>query len=167
MKIFKFNEYINENLSDTPESYVSAILTKLKSKIDKMFLSETPEENVGKESSFKDIGLELQSSEISKYSKVYDNLKVKYSDDEYLYDITFTIDLKDAVNADETKDFNIDDIEDCSVKFKKYNLEGFELIGFLTKTVKIKDINEDMLSQLKIELDEMYGDEEDEFEIET
>jgi hypothetical protein len=176
MKIFKFYEYIKENLSDTPESYISSILTKIKIRVDKMFLSEIPENNIRKigeeekeTSSFKDMGLELQSSEISKYSKMYDNLKVKYSDSENLYDVSFIIDLKDAIPTDKDKDFNIDDIKKCYIKFKMYTLDEFELVGTINKTVNIDDINSDLLTQLKIELDKLYGNssEEEEFKIET
>ena len=37
MKISKFLDFINEELNDTPETYVAEALTKLKRKIDKMF----------------------------------------------------------------------------------------------------------------------------------
>ena len=36
-KIFKYSEFINENLADTPEQYVFNALSKLKSKLEKMF----------------------------------------------------------------------------------------------------------------------------------
>jgi hypothetical protein len=60
--------------------------------------------------SFKDLGLQLQSLELSKYSKIYDNVKLKFSDEEYLYDMTFTIDLKDAVPDEDDKDYSDKDI---------------------------------------------------------
>jgi hypothetical protein len=100
---------------------------------------------------------------------MYDNLKVKYSDSENLYDVSFIIDLKDAIPTDKDKDFNIDDIKKCYIKFKMYTLDEFELVGTINKTVNIDDINSDLLTQLKIELDKLYGNssEEEEFKIET
>jgi hypothetical protein len=42
------------------------------------------------------------------------------------------------------------------------------MVGEITKTVKIKDINEELLINLKLELDEEFGDSgEETLEIET
>lgn len=185
MKIIKFTEFITEELNDTPESYVATALQQIKKKIDKMFefqQSEEDEENVepkeksiqkaksqGKkenEMSLKDLGVRLQSSEISKYSQMYDNLTVKFSDDSALYNLLVTIDLKEALPKDATKDYSFKDIKKCFIKFKKYDLDTFEVIGQLTKNIEIEKINEEFLIELKIEIDEMFGEEE-EFEIET
>lgn len=182
MKILKFKDFLlnEEVIHNTPESYVATALTKIKSKIEKMFEdSEGSSDDVQKmddisnkerkekgEMSFKDMGVELQSCEISKYSKVYDNLKIKFSDQEGLYDVTFTIDLKDAVPTDDEKDFSDKDIKKCLVKFKKYDLDKFNLIGETSKTINIDDIDEDMLINMKIDTDVEFGNEEEEFDIE-
>jgi hypothetical protein len=183
MRIAKYNEYvqyIKENINDTPETYISSLLTKLKRKIDGFFV-ETEEGDVEQMSqvgnrerkekggmSFKDLKLNLESSEISKYSKVYDNLKIIFSDVDARYDLIITIDLKEALPKDAEKDFSIDDIENCSIKFKKYDAETGELFGQIMKTVKVKDINEELLIDLKIELDDTFGNSDDEkLEIET
>ena len=54
--------------------------------------------------------------------------------------------------------------------YDNWNEDGqditFEVIGQITKNVKIKDIDEEFLIDLKIEIDDKFGDEE-EFEIET
>ena len=193
MKIIKYLDFINEELNDTPESYIATALTQLKKKIDRMFDyqeeiddREEPQEmgqgekkekekNVKKakeqgkskgEMTFKDLGVRLESSEISKYSKMYDSLTVKFSDDSALYSLLVTIDLKDAIPADPTKDYSFKDVKKCSIKFKKYDLDTFEVIGQLTKNVEIPKIDEDFLIDLKIEIDDTFGEEE-EFEIET
>lgn len=181
-KIFKYSEFLNENLKDTPEQYVFNALSKLKTKLEKMFAHVEadeegeikrfgePETKKGEQAmSFKDLGLQLQSLELSKYSKLYDNIKMKFSDEKFLYDILFTIDLKDAVSEEEEEegDFSENKIEKCYVKFKKYDADTFNLIGQITKTVKLKDIDEEMLINLKIELDDEYGGEEEEFSLET
>jgi hypothetical protein len=180
-KIYKFSDFILESNYNTPESYVSDLLTKLKKKVELFFGDNVLDKDVDsfevsvdrekKESgkmSFQDLGLTLDSIEISKYSKMFDNLKFKFSDDQFLYDVTIIIDLKNAMpdKEDEDKDFSIDDIKECFLKFKKYETENFELLGQLSKTVKIKDISEDLLISLKLELDEDGMSDED-FEIET
>lgn len=188
MKIRKFIEFVNEEVfNDTPESYVDIALKQLKKKIDKMFedaeASPEGEEEEGSKNksvkqakadskgdsgvTFKDLGVRLESSEISKYSKMYDNLVVKFSDDNSTYNLLLMIDIKDAIPKDAEQDFSYEDIEKCYIKFKKYDIETFDVVGQLTKTVVIKDINEEFLVNLKIELDDMFGDEDkEEFEIE-
>lgn len=185
MKIIKFTEFIKEELiNDTPESYVELALKQLKKKIDKMFEFQENEENPdeseenqksikrakaeskGKSMSFKDLGVRIESSEISKYSKMYDNLTIKFSDPDSWYNLYISIDLKDALPKDATKDFSYEDIEKCYIKFKKYDKDTNDVVGQITKNVEIKKIDEDFLIDLKIEIDDKFGDEE-EFEIET
>jgi hypothetical protein len=128
------------------------------------------EEGIGKEKSvtFKDLGVRLESSEISKYSKQYDNLTVKFSDDDATYNLFIMIELKEAIPTDPEKDFSDDDIKKCYVKFKKYDLDSFDVLGQLTKNVNPKDIDEEFIINLKIELDEQFGEEgNDELSIET
>lgn len=191
MKIRKYADFINEEIiNDTPESYIEISLRQIKKKIDKMFdfqegenieSSEQEESNKEEKSiqrakvegdkkkskmSFKDLGVRLESSEISKYSKMYDNLTVKFSDDEATYNLFIAIDIKDALPKDATKDFSYKDIKMCYIKFKKYNLDTFEVVGQITKNVEIDKIDEEFLIDLKIEMDDEFGDKE-EFEIET
>jgi hypothetical protein len=183
MKIAKYNEYVKylkENLNDTPETYISSLLQKLKKKIESFFVS-SKDDDVEKMSqidnkerkekggmSFKDLNVNLDSCEISKYSKIQDNLKVIFSDEGCRYDLVIVIELKDAIPKNNDDDFSINDIENCSIKFKKYNSETFDLEGQLMKTVKIKDIDEELLIDLKIELDDLYDTESEEgLEIET
>ena len=179
MKIIKFREFnkINENIHDKPEEYVKMALSKIKTKIEKMFSDEVHAEDIEKfrdrkdkkeGASLADYGVELQSIELSKYSKTLDSVKVIYSDDEARYDLIISIDLKDAVSTEEDKDFSEEDIKQCYIKFKKYDITDFNLIGELSKTIKISEIDEDFLISLKIDLDKEYGDEEsDDLEIET
>ena len=186
MKVRKYIEFINENLYETPETYITTLLSKLKREIDKMFEFQEDEAETDDESeqdptkikkintkssnsmSFQDLGVRLESSEVSKYSKMYDSLTVKFSDDNNTYTLIIIVDIKEGIPKDKEKDFDIDDIEKCYVKFKKYDLDTFEVIGQITKNVEVKKIDEDFLIDLKIELDEKFGDEdEDEFEIET
>ena len=179
-KVYKYLEYIKENIYDTPESYIESVLRELKTKLEKMFSyykvepdgqikkygDIKKEEDKEKEKmSFSDLGLELQSLELSKYSKLYDNVKMTFSDELYRYDIVFTIGLKEASGKE--GDFKREDIKECEIKFKKYSVDNFDLVASpLTKKVKIEDISEEFLIELKIELDNMSTDTE-EFEIVT
>jgi hypothetical protein len=177
MKVIKFNDFvkINENVHDTSEEYIKMALMKIKNKIEKMFSGQGNPDSVEKfgdkkkegETSLSDFNLELQSIELSRYSRTQDSVKVIYSDAESRYDLTIIIDLKEAVPQDDEKDFSEEDIKNCFIKFKKYDLEQFDLVGEISRTVKIKDVNEDLLVSLKIDLDKEFGDEEEEFDIET
>ena len=187
MKIIKYTDFIKENMYETPENYIGLALNQLKRKIDKMFdFQEDTEQNYpveGEEAtpdkikkiktrskdkmSFEDLGVRLESSEVSKYSKLYDSLTVKFSDDNATYALIITIDIKEGIPKDKEKDFDIDDIEMCYIKFKKYDLDTFEVIGQITKNAKLKKVDEDFLIDLKIELDDKFTDEDEQLEIET
>ncbi len=183
MKITRFIDFIKEELSDTPESYIETALRQLKRKIDTMFEATPgkpePDEkgSVAKakanakakkeKMSFSDLGVNLESSEISKYSKVNDSLTIKFTDPEATYALIIMIEIKEGISKDPAKDFTFEDVENCYIKFKKYDLDTFEIIGQLSKNVKTKDIDEDFLVDLKIELDDKFGNEEEKLEIET
>jgi hypothetical protein len=179
MKIVKYIEFIKEELHDTPENYIATVLNKLKRKLDKIFdydIKDEPDKVLKPEElekidsdkmSLKDLNVRLESSEVSKYSKLYDSLTIKFSDDNNTYTLIIMIDIKQALPKDPEKDFDIDDIEECYIKFKKYDLDTFEIIGQLSKNVKISKIDEDFLIDLKIELDDKFDEGDEEFEIET
>jgi len=128
-----------------------------------------PEDLQRKKSSkmtFKDLNVRVESSEVSKYSKSFDSFTIKFSDDSYTYALIIMIDIKEALPKEEDEDFSANDIEKAYIKFKKYDLDTFEILGQISKNVKLKDINEDFLIDLKIELDEEFNDDDD-FELET
>ncbi len=177
MEIKKFVDFIRESISDTPEEYIKMELTKLKRKIDGFFEKKEEESDGNKVSnmsdalkkgkdqeksektiSFSELGLQLQSSEISKYSALYDNLVVKFSDDEFLYNLYVTIPLKEAVPEEDGESKNI---KKCFLKFKKYDLDHFDLIGQITRNTDIDKIDEDYLVSLKIDLDDEFDKKED------
>jgi len=175
MEIIKFKDFfkVNEGV-ETPEEYVKTALMKIKSKLEKMFGDSNPDkvDKIGdrndREKQGQSLqGLELQSCEMSSYSKLQDSVKIKYSDAEYLYDLTIFINLEEAIPEDDTQEFSDDDIKKCHIKFKKYDLENFDLIGETTKEMDIKDINEDFLVSLKIDIDKEFDEDEEELQIET
>jgi hypothetical protein len=77
------------------------------------------------------------------------------------------IEIKEGISKDPAKDFSFEDVENCFLKFKKYDLDTFEVIGQVTKNAKIADIDEDFLVDLKIELDDKFSGEGETLEIET
>jgi hypothetical protein len=98
---------------------------------------------------------------------MYDSLTLKFSDNlDSWYSVIFMIDIKEALPKDATKDFKFEDIKMAYIKFKKYDANTDDLIGQITKNVEIKKIDEDFLVDLKIEIDDKFGEEE-EFKIET
>ena len=182
MKIRKFVDFINEEFNDTPEFYIREALKVIEEKIKEMFEDQIDlEDEKGKEGNssimkakanakdkskitFKDLGIQLDCPiEISKYS-----LTVKFSDVNLSYNLLILIEIKEGIPKDPTKDFSFEDVENCFIKFKKYERDTFTLCGPpLTKNVKIKDIDEEFLIDLKIELDEKSGGDDEKLEIET
>lgn len=184
MQVKKFRNFLNENVHDTPEEYVKMALTKLKKKIEKYFEVPPKSDGViklgdalkaGKEKkdnkssiSFNELGLSLESSEFSKYSSVFDSIKLIFKDEMNRYDLFITINLEEAVPKDKNKDFSENDIKKCFLKFKKYDLsKADELVGQINKNVEIDSIDEDLIVELKIELEEKFGDSEERLEIEV
>ena len=185
MEIKKFSDFLNENIHDTPEEYVKMALTKIKRKIESYF--ETPEKTdkdvitmkdalkAGKNKeaekskiSFSELGLSLESSEFSKYSSIFDCVKFIFKDETSRYDLFITIPLEEAVPADKSKDFSDTDIKKCFLKFKKYDLDrGDELVGQINKNVEIGLIDDNLIVDLKIELEENFGNEGEKIEIEV
>lgn len=164
MKIKKFNDFSlleSKESHENPEEYVADVLTQIKFKIAKMFEEEPTEKT--DEISFKKMGIRLESIEICNYSKMYDSLQVKWSDDTYYYNAIFMIKLSQAMNGKTPSEENI---KKCFVKFRKYKIKDVEFIGKISKEIEIKDINKDLFINLKDELDKKYGGDEDELKIE-
>jgi hypothetical protein len=187
MKIIKFTEFIKEDVMETPSNMTSTALTQLKKRIDKLFEFQQDEftdqteekelkpKRVQKKSkekmTFEDLGVRLESSEVSKYSKLHDSLTVKFSDDPFTYTLIISIDIKEGMPKKEDKSMM------CDIKFKKYDLDTFEIIGQLPSPidgdkseylkVEIDKIDEEYLIDLKIKLDDSTNEEQEEFEIET
>ena len=180
MRISRFEEYqgINEMHNDTPEQYIKSALLKVKRNIEKIFAgapgSDEPkvrkfdQGEEGSTNTIADLGISLESIELSRHSRTLDNLRVKFSDEEHLYDLMIGIELSEAV-PEKDKEFSSDDIKNCVVKFKKYDKhEPGEVLAELIDNIKLDDIDEDLLVELKIRLDEESGEGQDEeFEIET
>ena len=92
-----------------------------------------------------DMGVTLDSSEISLYSQTDDTLTVKYSDQEGTYNLLFSINIKDGISKDPNADFSEDDITKIFVKFKKYGIDNIDLIGQTTYNVTVSRENSDFM----------------------
>ena len=179
MRIYRFMEYgrVNEAHNDPPEQYIKNALLKIKSKLERMFAQSpggTPEvrkfgeKDKSPSTAIADLGVELESIEISRHSRNFENVRVKFSDEQNLYDLMVAIRLADALPSND-KEFSVDDIDKCVIKLKKYDkAEPGEVLAEIIDNVKVDDIDEDLLVELKLKLDEESGEEpEDEFQIET
>jgi len=185
MMVYKFSDFVNEKVYDSPHGYIKARLLQIEQKIKDIFQTDfTEEEEVesftkrnlqdkkkdGK-ISFDQLGITEYTIQKSNYSKIQDNVRVRFFDEDFMYDLIFFLDLKDGVPKATDKDFKLEDIKDCFVKFKKYDQSSFELLAQIPpKTIEIDKLSSDLLIELKIEIDESSPSSssgEAEFEIET
>lgn len=180
-KFEMFKESINEDLTyDTPNQYILMALKKLQLKINKIFdyvpektgelgepiKSPKSEDEDKSKITFKDLMVTIDDSEVSRYSKTNDSLNITFSDSDYVYKLIILINIKEGIPEDKEKDFSFKDVKNCFIKLKKYDINTYEIIGEISKNSKISKIDEELLIELKIELDENFNEEE-EFEIET
>lgn len=169
MRIQKYNEFLILE-GDTPEDYMKASLENIKSRIDKMFLNDY---EVQKIDDFNKYNLTLLNTpEVSEYSHLGRNLKYKFADeDNQVYIFSINIYLKDALNDNKDKDYEVSDIKKAVIRLDRYDSEeGMELTGqILSRTVDPDEITPDFLINLKSEIDnsETPVESTEEFEIEV
>jgi hypothetical protein len=180
VSIKKFNDFKIFESGIEPETILKQKLDEIEVRINKLFDVESVEsEEVKKfaqsqkeaESKPSDAfkRLEKQSLERSQFSKTYKNIKLIFSDENFRYDLTFSIDLEKAAPADGTE-VKPETIEDCQVQMKRYSLDDdTKMSGQIEKDVKIKDISESMIEDLLVEIEESYptDKEVDDWSIET
>lgn len=170
-------------VNDVAKNYIDSTLNQLKRKIDKMFdvadgeedekmtVQKAKENSKGKSNAptFKEFNLRLESSEVSKYNGNNRYATFLFSDDEFSYKLTISLnngDVNTDIKNDTTKDFEYGEISNSFATFKKYDIDTFEIIGQISKNISPNKIDEEFIVNLKIELDDKFGDEE-EFKIET
>ena len=172
MKIVKYKQFILEH-TDTVETYSNASLSKLKRKIESMFNEEDVKkmkDNDKDKPTFKEYGMNLDDIELS--TQPHDRLGFRFSDDEFYYQVYVEIKVKDVTTEiseiEDGDDFSEKNIKKCYLKFKKYDKNNDEVVGQVDKNVSISDIDEEFLINLKVEIDDEFGDDDEEkFEIET
>ncbi|NBP16527.1 hypothetical protein EBU95_19420 [bacterium] len=153
MNIRKFNQFIGEALNDPQESYIKMLLISIQNEINSIFEEETEGDVSGEKSilkakldskntkkkTLKDQGVTLESNEISLFSKMYDSLTIKFSDNlDAWYSIMILVDIKDATPKDPNKDFKMEDIKKCTIKVRKYDSNTDTLVNWLSMTVQIE-----------------------------
>jgi len=178
--IKKFNEFLIKESTEQAETLIKRKLDQIQIKLEGLFKSD----EVGDSGEVKKFGqsqdqeqidifkdLTLQSIEQSKFAKTYKTIKLIFSDDEYRYDTTFKIDLKDAVPKEGQEEVDPEALSDCKVEFKRYSLEeGSEMKGEISKTVSIDKIDASFFEELLVDLEKESPSEtpsEQEFKIET
>ena len=156
------------NYNEDPAYYVERSIKSIEQKIINLF--ENPLENTEDKvaetdpSSYYEQGVELIDVK-STDMPLNKTLIVKYGDNQYVYHLLFTVNIDQGLPKND-KEMSSDMIEECGVKFKKYDEEN-KLIGEIErKKVSISDINQDFIDTLNGELDQKYSVGNDEFEIE-
>jgi len=188
-KIIKYNDFLFEQkFNDTPESIVDTVLRKIKKELEELFEVDNTQIPGGTfqlgdagfdtkvvdlddtKLSFPEMGLNLLRVKINSYSKSNRSLDLRFADpDDNMYSLYLRIDISDAVSKN-SKEMEPKLVKKGFIKFKKYDING-ELVGTISRNVddvwKLSE-NEELLSELKIELDGYDGsDKEDELVIET
>ncbi len=171
-------------VNDVTKTYIDSTLNQLKRKIDKMFgadnetkeedevtIQKAKERSKGKSNAptFKEFNIRLESSEVSKFNGNNRYATFSFSDDEFSYKLTISLnngDVNTDIKNDTSDEFEFGEISNCFVTFKKSDISTFEIIGQISKNVNPSKIDEEYIINLKIELDDKFGEEE-EFKIET
>ena len=165
-KILRYFDFIKEELSDTPQSYIKNKLRQLQKSFDDLFDKEDGNEedaefisiedakkNKKSGKKLSDLGVKKDSSEISLFSKMNDSLTIKYSDDEASYTMIIFINIKEALENG-NNNFSEDDIKKIDVKFKKY-LNDIDLIGERRYSIDIDRIDREFM--FSVSKDEKEG----------
>lgn len=164
----KSNGLGDEYLQD-PSYYINQALNVVKNNIVALFDEPTPnEENVVESEPSSYYAQNMQLLDI-KYTDMPMNksLIIKYEDSKYLYHLIITIKIDQGrIEMNIDGDNNITEIDNCGVKLKKYDNENNMLGQLDRQKVLLKDINQDFIDTLNIELDEKFSIQTDEFEIE-
>lgn len=151
-KIYKFYDFIKEELKDTAPSYIKGKLEQLQKAFDDLFDEEYSDENEEPENisienaknnkksdkKLSDLGVKKDSSEISLYSSSNDSLTIKYSDEEASYTMIIFINISNGIPKDDN--FSEDDINKIDVKFKKY-LDAIDLLGTTRHTFNVDRVD--------------------------
>ena len=154
-------------VNDVTKNYIDSTLNQLKRKIDKMFdvadgeedekmtVQKAKENSKGKSNAptFKEFNLRLESSEVSKYNGNNRYATFLFSDDEFSYKLTISLnngDVNTDIKNDTTKDFEYGEISNSFVTFKKYDIDTFEIIGQISKNISPNKIDEEFIINLKI-----------------
>ena len=146
-KVLDYNKFVNEKYMEDPEYRIRKFFEELKKNIKFWF----------EEGSFGANGAELIDIDIETTNNIEKYLKMDFIDSEFYYQIIFIVTLQ------EVEEENLDE---CHIKLKRYDLEQSELLREIGEDVDIKEVNEKTVLELFAKMDEVsdsiIGEEEDE-----
>ena len=146
-KVLNYNKFVNEKYMEDPEYRIRKFFEELKKNIKFWF----------EEGSFAANGAELIDIDIETTNNIEKYLKMDFIDSEFYYQIIFIVTLQ------EVEEENLDE---CHIKLKRYDLEQSELLREIGEDVDIKEVKEETVLELFAKMDEVsdsiIGEEEDE-----
>lgn len=134
-KIISFKEFINEKYEESPEFRIKSFFTELEKNIRDWF----------DEGTFFINGAVLGDIKRSLTHAIEKNLIFEFNDEEYYYQIYVIISIQDVTE---------DDLDECYIKIKKYDVDTMKLLRSLGEDVMVSDINEDKILELISKLDD-------------
>lgn len=151
--------------NEDPDYYAAKSIETIQNRLESLF--EEPQKDnkdiVEKDpSSYVEQGVQLMDSKVTDMP-LNKTLMMKYADSQFIYQLFVTVNIEQPKPKE--GDMDSSQIEECAIKFKKYNMEN-ELIGEIERRkVNISELDQDTLDTLNAELDEKYSVDND-FEIE-
>jgi hypothetical protein len=147
-RVKKFNDFlnekypvglfINEKYEESPDFRIKSFFEELEKNIRNWFVEGTLAAN----------GAELGKIERSLANAIDKNLIFEFSDEEFFYQVYVILSLQEVGE---------DELDECFVKVKKYDIETMTLLRSLGEDVKVSDLNEDKILELFSKMDEESG----------
>jgi hypothetical protein len=134
-KILGYNNFLTEKYEEDPEFRIKKVLDELTKNINYWFKEGVFSAN---EAELFDINVDT-SNNVEKY------LIFDFQDNEYYYQVQVIITLQEVEE---------EQLDECYVKVKRYDIESSELLREYSEDVKLKNLNEDKIIQLISKLDE-------------
>ena len=137
-RIKKYNDFLNEKYEESPDFRIKSFFEELEKNIRNWFVEGTLAAN----------GAELGKIERSLANAIDKNLIFEFSDEEFFYQVYVILSLQEVGE---------DELDECFVKVKKYEIQDMTLLRTLGEDVKVSDLNEDKILELFNKLDEESG----------
>ena len=144
-RVKKFNAFLNEKYSEgsllaekyeeSPDFRIKSFFEELEKNIRNWFIEGTLAAN----------GAELGKIERSLANAIDKNLIFEFSDEEFFYQVYVILSLQEVGE---------DELDECFVKVKKYDVESMTLLKSLGEDVKTSELDEDKILELFAKLDE-------------
>ncbi len=134
-KIVKYKDFINEKYEESPEFRIKSFFTELEKNIRDWF----------DEGTFAINGAVLGDIKRSLTHAIEKNLIFEFNDEEFYYQIYVIISIQDVSE---------DELDECYVKIKKYDVGSMKLLRSLGEDISVSDLNEDTILELIANLDD-------------